>query len=263
MNKKTTLSLILGFLFLLSWQWLYKFDCIVLVVPLAVSMLITNGISEYSIKKKTCMANCYFITNSFWFKFIKSRKVIYPISIIKSLVLTISLLASITLWEAKEMLVFASDVVFLYWFYFYLLNKTHLSIKDSMKYTIIKNTTVWVNTFIIVVVLAIVSYNSTVPEYMSEDLNSTVYNASKLVYSECTSINTVSKFNAELQAMGWSAMINASQVLDNNEYKMIIWILFLLSGSLNALAFGRYTTEIISQSIKNDYTNKEDLNVRE
>ncbi|NWF66454.1 MAG: hypothetical protein HXX81_03185, partial [Campylobacterales bacterium] len=91
-----------------------------------------------------------------------------------------------------------------------------------MKYSVIKEWIVSINSLFLLFVLIFIQLNSSIPTYIDSSLTVTVANTSKIIYSDCEIVNYLLKLNIEKEFIIWWLMLNIDTNFDNN-YKPLIW----------------------------------------
>jgi len=248
----------LGLLLLLVWRLLYQAECYTLLIPLFIGTIITLSIRESYVKKKECIANCYFKEKSFFDTLIRGRFFINIISFIMALILTLSLILYLTLASVDLLLFLFVDMFLLYILYIWLINSTKNSLNHHIRYAIIKDWVVTINSFLSLLVLIYIQLNAYIPSYLEASLTQTITNASSTIASSCETINYLVKANIEKEAIGWWFMLNIDSNLENDNYRLLSWVLFLINGGLSMFAYSRFMVQILDFSYqRNKETNKE------
>jgi hypothetical protein len=154
------------------------------------------------------------------------------------------LLIYIANFASIDFFIFGADIVCIIFLYNHFFKSN--SLNEDMKAPILKNIVAWINTIILLVVLLIINFLQTPPDYINNDLNQTIHIASNQVYSNCLSIDYILRISNEITAMKWWAMLNFTTFSTENYYiKEIAWLLFLLGNYLAIFSFSRYIVEII------------------
>ena len=243
---KSIVGALVGFLLLVLWSQIYSLGCYISVIAIVVGIVISFNVFELSFKRKYCTATCYFKEDSFIFSFVTKKLFLSIFSFIISLILSLSLLLNVIKFDMQDMILYGFDVIILYYLYVFLLNKLDTSFNENMKYPIIKSWATYVNVFIMVIILLIIQFYSVLPEYISINLVDTIDNASKTIVSECDFINYLAKLNIEVEAIQWWFMLKTNNMIENENFQLIAWIIFLINNSLVVIAFSKYILQIIN-----------------
>lgn len=252
MDLKNLASIFIGYFLLIIWHKVYSMDCLSLLIPLIVGLIISIGVFKSNMQIRCCIANCYFKESSMLYRFLTRSVLVSFFSIVFSLIISICFLLSITLFDFVDFIILAIDMLLIYFIYKFLLKKFKNTLKDNMKYTILKNWSAQINVFLMVIIFLIIQLNSSIPSFVDYSLTGTVNNASSLVVSECNCTNYFVKINAEINAFKWWLMINANHTITDKNFRWVAWILFLLTNGISILGFSKYILQLI------DFTKTED-----
>ena len=200
---------------------------------------------DVSFKKRDCLVRSYFFEDSFAFQFFSSKNIAFVKLLLIAIFLGSSLVISIISWGFSIMVVLFIDIFILYWLYFGLLKLLSTSVKEPVKYVITKDLSVFINTFILVIAILIIEYYSPIPTYLSDSLKSTLDLAYDSYTSECKLTHFLLKLNIEKEAASWWTMLYANQQIENQNLKLLAWVVFLLSHGLVAYAYSRYIIQLI------------------
>lgn len=244
-SNKVIAGLVLSVSLLLVWRSAYSYSCFVLLIPVIVSIIITYGVAEDSIKRRECISNCYFKEKSWLYGFYRSKIFQRLVAFVISLILSITLLAFIVTTSWTVTIIFVVDSIVIYLLYIRFDELFGNTINDNMRPTVIKKAVIGSNAFALIVILALIQYNGYVPSYVNASLNNTIHDASSTVFSQCNIVNVLVKGYVELESFGWWTIIAYSKMEDNSNLKIVVWMLFLLNGSLSVWAYSRYITQII------------------
>lgn len=245
MLKKQIAVSVLGVLLLFFWYISFKLSCISISIPLIIAILLFKTNYELSVAKKICLANCYFKKNSFLYKFLTKKIIIILFSIINSIILTSILVLNITTFNIIDFIVLLFDIFFLIYLYRYLIEND--SLNEDIKNPIIINTVSFINSTLIAIIFLMTNLFQTPPEYINNDLITTIHQASNQLYSNCFFIDNITRLTNEIAAIKWWLMLDVSINMSSMHYlKETIWILYLLGNYLMIFAFSRYILEIVN-----------------
>lgn len=242
---KSIVSALVGFLLLILWSQIYSLGCYILIIAIVIGIIISFNVFELSFKRRYCTATCYFKEDSFVFRFFTRKIFLSIFSFIVSLILTLSLLLNVIKFNIQDIILYGFDIVILYYLYIFLLNRLNTSFNENMMYPMIKSWATYINLFIMVIILLTIQFNSVPPEYISVYLGDTIDNASKTIASKCDFINYLAKLNIEVEAIQWWFMLKTNNMIKNENFQLIAWIIFLINNSLVVIAFSKYTLQII------------------
>lgn len=255
LDLRNLASIFIGYFLLILWHKSYSTDCLSLLIPLIVGLIIAIGVFRSNMQKRYCIANCYFKESSMLYRILTSGVIISIFSFCYSFVISIFFLLSITLYDFIDFIILAIDILLIYFIYQYLQKKFCYTLKDNMKYTVLKNLSAQINVFLMVIILLIIQLNSSIPSFVDYSLTETINNASSLVVSECNCTNYFVKLNAEVNAIKWWLMINTNNIITDKNFRWIAWILFLLTNGITILGFSKYILQLMD--FTNAFTNEE------
>jgi hypothetical protein len=242
--------LLLGFTLLLIWKLVYHIGCYTMVLPIVIGIIIMLSVRESFIKSKACVADCYFKDKSFFDTLMRGRIFVNILSLIVSLVLSLTLMLYLTISSLNELVFLFFDIFIIYILYIWLINSTKNSLNDKIRYSIIKDWVVSINSFLFLLVLIYIKLNSYVPSYIENSLTQSIENASILMHSSCNVVDYLVKVNIEKEAMSWWLMLNINHNIDNENYRLISWIIFLLNGGLSMFAYSRFMIQLLDFSYR-------------
>ena len=244
--------LVLGFGLLLVWKFVYELGCYTLLLPLIIGVIIMLGVRESFVKKKECVADCYFKDKSFFDMLIRGKFFINILSFLISLLLSLTLILYLTVVSLNVLMFLFFDMFIIYVLYFWLINNTKNSLNDKIRYSIIKDWVVFINSVLFLFVLIYLQLNAYVPVYIENSLTQSIVNASATVTSSCEAVNYLLKANIEKEAISWWLMLSLDSNLDNENYRLIFWVIFLVNGGLSMFAYSRFMVQILDFSYQMD-----------
>jgi len=236
------ISVIITFIMLILWIFTYKHTCFSLIFPFLGLLLISKNNFELLKTKKICNANCYLNKNSFIYTLLTGRIFIFIFSLIISIVITMSLFIyaiTFNIYDIIIAILSGISVIVLYNKY----QNTKIFSED-VKNIFVKNIATFTNTLIFTTILVIININQTPPDFIDNNLLTTITNASKEVYSVCPFNQIITKVTMELEAIKWWIMLKFSINNHNEAIKIIVWLLFLISNYLVILGFSKLILEI-------------------
>jgi beta-xylosidase len=95
-----------------------------------------------------------------------------------------------------------------------------------------------------VTVLAGIQYYSLIPDYLEPSLTETLNKATARYFSECQIVHYLLQMGAQKDAFSWWLMVTGTDWISDQSAKVMMWILFLLSGGLAIWGYNRYLIEI-------------------
>lgn len=244
MNKQQIAIGLAGYALLVLWFFSYKLGCFALIFLLFVAGVIFKNTFDLIFAKRLCLANCYFQKDSIIYNLLTKTFSILLVSFFIGILLAASLLLNVANFTPIDFFIFALDVFVIIFLYNYFIENN--SFNEKVKFPILKNIVAWINSIFLLIILLVISFFQTPPEYIQSDLSLTVQKASNQVFSACSYIDYVLRLINEITAMKWWGMLNFTTYSADNYYiKEIVWLLFLLGNYLAVFGFSRYIVEII------------------
>ena len=244
--------LFFGFMLLLVWRFVYESACYTIVLPLIIGVIIALSIRESFLKKKECTAECYFKDKSFLNTLVRGKLFVNIFSFMVSLIFSLTLILYLTIASLEVLVFLFFDIFIIYILYLWLVNSTKNSLNAKIRYSIIKDWVVVINSFLFLFVLIYIQLNAYVPTYIDGSLSQSIANASTTMASSCDFINYLVKLNIEKEAIAWWFMLNINTNINNEDYRLIFWVIFLVNGGLSTFAYSRFMVQIVDFSYKMD-----------
>lgn len=242
--KQIAISIIV-FLLLLMWYLTYKVSCVSIIILLVIGFILSKTNYEYVNAKKICLANCYFKQNSFFFRLLTKKALIFIFSIISGTILSMILLLNIVVFNFIDFLILFLDIILIIYLYNSFSQNNSLKLKDDIKEPIVKNSVAIVNSIVVSMIFVIINLYQIPPSYIQNDLFETTKLVSNQIYSNCLVIDTITRLSNEIISIKWWIMLNLT--INSNSYflKLFIWIIYLLGNYLMIFAFSRLNLELL------------------
>ena len=246
MHFKTFLALLGAFVLLLIYQQTYMLGCIFsLSIPLLVTLIITYSLANMKLAQRRCLAECYFVQDSFLSKLVKSPLFLTFISFFLALFVALFLFTSLPLIDLWGVGILLLDSFALGFAYIYLLAKFRSTLKEQMRERVVIAFITWVNVAVMALFYAAMQYYASPPIDLQNGLEQNMVLFSNSVASECGFLNTLLKLNAEAQVLQWHTWNYLIDALEQDTLRLGTTLLFLLQGGLLFFALSRYILEVV------------------
>lgn len=243
----------IGPLIMVAWSAIYPISCVSMILPVAVIAILTLRIREKAVKRRACLAHCYFREGSFIYRMIRSGILITLYAIVVSTVLTTALMVSLIAWTDAMIALMVADalvIAFLYLAFTRLSEKT-FRVREAFASVFAKDWTVGIGAPLLLGGLVIIQYHSPIPAYIQpDDLRTTVQAASSSVQSQCPIVNTLAKLNLEKEGFSWWLMIKGARSIEDVSLEWTAWFLFLISGGLSVWAYSYFCVQVIDSAYR-------------
>ncbi len=233
------------FIILAIWITSYSYNCIILVFPLIVWMIIAHSFIEIKMYERVCFKNCYFKSNSLFAKMLSSRIFVVTIYMIMSILMTFTALYAILeystgLWIYLFVHIIVSIAV--YRLFIVLFGAT---IKENYRKIFAREWTINIMATLFILVFIYITMNGYEPEYLRHGLKETIVVASQSISSQCDYLNMMLKLQKEIDSIYWWAIHQSSENIENATVKYVMWSVFLLMNALAILGINRFILQVI------------------
>ncbi len=234
------------FLLLFTWKLSYSYQCLSLISPLVMLVIIGWGYREVWIKERECFINCYIDKDATWLATILSSRFFVSIFyLLSALVMTLSaFIASldfpILLWSYLVLHIGLSLLLLR------LIEKL-FSEKLKQRYSLLfaREWTINIMAIILIAVFFYISLNEYIPAYLTRTLQETIINAQGQVSSSCEATNLILKYGKMIDGSFWWIVNEGTEKIDNSLVKMGIWSIFLFYNALALIGINRLIVLII------------------
>lgn len=242
--KQKLATAFLGFILLLLWLEFSKYTVYSLVIPTIFLGFISWNSYTYAKAKKICLGKCYFSEDSLLYSLWTRKTFIFVFSFFIGLMLTISLVFASFEFNYIDIFLLFLDTFLLVFLHSFLERNQTFNVK--VKAPIIKNITAWINSLLFVGVFFTIALYQTPPEYIKEDLPSTLKMINTQNYSKSEFIDTMAYVTSALVATKWWFLSKAEFFIENESLKKIIWFFHLLGNYMMLFAYSRFILELIT-----------------
>jgi len=237
------LVLSLGVLF--AWRYSATQGCLSLVIAVIVVITVTAGELEDAMLRRYCLASCYFQHGSLPDRWLRGRTIAALRSLVLALFASSFLLLGFLVWDMTTIRIVALDALLIVGLMALFRTLSAHLFTDQTTEVVIKAWTVATNTVLVVLVLALIQFWSTSPEYLRHALIEPLNAASPEATSACALIRVLSEAYIGKDAISWSLMTKTSLELENPLILGVAWFVFLLSGALAIWAYSRFVVQIV------------------
>ena len=249
-KKQLIFSILFPILVLFFIQVTYKYSCYFLIASIFMVFFIAYSFFQKRMREKNCFKNCYFKEDTFIAKIIISPYFTMIFYLFVSLIYTISIIYAVVSFEWYFYIFLGFFIAFVFVLYHKLLlwfsnivHEKHLEI--FTKELTIKISSLFL--FIVYIFLFIYSYE---PSYLTTNLEESLKLATNSLSSNCQYLDYILRLKVELDTHFWFFTKQSSQILENQELKNIVWILFIVVNAISILGLNRFIVQIVSLSSK-------------
>lgn len=231
----------------LCWVWRHAapLGCLSLVLALTVATLVVAGPREHALRRRHCLASCYFRPGSTPFRWLHGRTLATLRGLPIALLATTVLLLGLLVWERKLLALLVFDTLLLAALFALFGGLSKRTFEPRSAAVLVKHWTVGVNTTLMAAAFMAVQLYSPVPHYLEPTLAATVESASRQVASECPAIDLALEAYMEKEAFAWWLMLRGVEHFDAPSLRWAAWAIFLLSGTLGLWAYSRFVVQLL------------------
>lgn len=239
-------SLLLIYLILFSWISGYQMGCYMLFFPLLMLLIISHSFIELKMQERLCFKSCFFQEGSLLAKIVSSKVLVTLFSLVVSMIMTLSALI-VAIDFPKELWIYILTLnmimmLLLYrWFQYILRN----SVTEHYRRLLAREWSANIATLFLISFAMYIYYSGYEPLYLDSRLEVSMINASNMILSECSLLETLLKLHKESDALFWWVVVHGSHYIEYELLKLAIWVLFLLLNSLALLGINRFIMQVI------------------
>ena len=217
-----------------------------MIFPVIVLVVISQGYIEAKIQERICIKKCFFNENSIIATILTSKILVILIYTLLSILMTISLMYGVIeyaqiLW--MYLVVYIALIILLYSF----LNKLfEPMLKDKYRSIFVRKWTFNLSALLLIGGSIYLEFEyGYLPVYLSNDLSTTIINASNSYESSCEYSNFILKAKIELDSFFWWIINENSDYFKNEIIKYSIWFGFLSFNSLALLGANKFIVQTV------------------
>jgi len=227
------------------WLIMYKFDCLALIIPILFILIISYSFIEFKMHKRICIRNCYFQTNSLFYKILSSRMMIIIFSVLASIIMGLSAISTVINYAPVIWIYLLVHILLSIIIYKFFSKKFIDIIQPKFRFLLAREWTINITAIIFILVFVYFNFHGYSPSYLDDDLKTTLQNATNSISSQCHYLNMLLKLQIEIESMSWFFIEQTTTNLNNISIKYTIWISFLVWNSFAVLGVNRYIAQII------------------
>ena len=226
---------------LLAWSVGYAWSCWVLAIPLAVTLVLAAGLRERSMKRRRCVADCWFIKGTLLHRVLCSPWIVTVMALVVSAGLSAVLMVNIPSLGFSQLTLLAVDapLVAILYVSFRRAAGGIFGVNATFRGMFARNWTIAVNVVLLLPALVLVQLEQPPPDWIDPamKLEATLRVASGRVGSECPAIDQVIRLQREAEALSWWLVITGTSAIEDRNLRWVAWLLFLVSGTLSLWAY--------------------------
>jgi hypothetical protein len=242
---RTSAAILLSLALLGVWRATYDATCLGLIPAAVVVAVIAAAAREQAMRRRYCLAECWFREHSFPARFLRSGLIVTLRALAVSLFTGGFLLLSLLLWGELMLIVLALDSLILTALSAAIRSGSPRFFRPESHRVLVKSWSVGINTLLMAGILFYAQLYSPVPEYLTDSLTTTLDAASARVASSCPTVDMLAGIYQEKEAFAWWLMVQGSGQLDAPALRWTAWSIFLLSGTLGVWAYSRLMVQMI------------------
>lgn len=232
---------------LYAWTLLYSQPCYVLLIP-AVAVLFLFDYSRVAQQAhRDVIADGYFHSGGLLHGLARTTICIAVFALVSAAVFTFILFTTTANWNALQVQgLMASSVLVIVLYAVFLSAARSWRVKDQFAAILARRWTVWINTLFGVVALGFLAWNSPPPSALAaETLQAALETARPEALCRCPDIGAAVRLQAEFEAVGLWAMNTLSAFVPAGVLNILLWLPYILSGSLAVAAYTRMSLRMM------------------
>lgn len=247
---QSLMSVSLALLAMMAWRYSHTITCFSLILPVAAMIMIAVPSARFTIARRQCFANCFFVPGSFLHGWFQRKTVSIFIAVALAALGTFSLMLSLVTWETSILTAIAIDGLIVATIAPRLLLLGTSQLRPEMASLAARATLANTNALAIVAPLLWLQFNEPIPDFVDREnsLGRTILNATAIYSSNCAVIDQVLWLNAVKESFSWWLVNLANANLSDPNYRLAAWLAFLSSSLPSAWAFSRLIVEVSFQS---------------
>lgn len=239
------------YLLLSLFVLLGNYECFSLVVVFVSLVIIASSYIEFGLKQKRCVYLCFFYDKSLIFRLLTSPYLLVVFLTFYSALLSISIFLEVFTFTLWIWLYLGLHTVVMTLLFYKVKALLSASVKPEMLDLIAMGLSAKIGAIIFFIVYILFFYYSETPAYIQETLLKTIHLATQDIHSSCAFVEYFAQLKVELNAtMLWS-LLYSTQYLENENYKILLWLGYFISSALSAIGINRLIVQIIYLLQKN------------
>ncbi|MDH3527337.1 MAG: hypothetical protein OEN52_10265 [Gammaproteobacteria bacterium] len=234
---------------LLLWSLIYTTACWSLALPAVVMIVLMLAIREGALRRRRCLADCWFSQGSALHRLVSSATLITLIALVISSAFTAVLMASIPSWDFEVLALLALDslAITALYFIFHRAATNVLRVNRGFRALFARHWTVAVNVPVMVVALLSIQLQQSPPDYLDQSLQlgPSLEAASVSVSSACPVVDRLARLGQESEAFSWWFTLKVTRAIEDERVRWVAWIAFLVSGTLTLWAYSRFCVQLV------------------
>lgn len=239
-------SLLTILLILMGWNTFYAMHCMALIFPAIVLFLISQAYIEFKMQERMCIKKCFFNENSIWAALLSSRIFVSLSYFVFSILMTISLMYGVIEYAQKFWHYLVIHIALVILLYLFLNNLFRQTLKENYHLIFVREWTSNISSLLLLSSSIYLEFKyGYIPDYLTENLATTIVNASNTYQSNCHISNLIIKIKMEIGSVLWWIISENSDYFANTIIKSVIWFGFLFFNSLALIAMSQFIVQII------------------
>lgn len=224
------LATIAGPVIILGWLVFYAFSCFALVFFVVAALILTLSYRERLWRRRTCIANCWFIKGSILYRVLHSRLWVTVVAFGTAVFFSAILFLTAVSWSPVQVGIIAADSLLILVLYtgVYHLSARAFGVHQEYRGLFSRGWTVAVNMLLLAAVLLLVQLESPPPDYIndSDDVSETLQAASAAARSQCEWVSLPVQLRQQSEALMWRAVLAGNRAIDDARLRWLLWLFF-------------------------------------
>jgi hypothetical protein len=217
-----------------------------LFFPILILLVISYSFIELKMQERICYKQCYFSDESFIAQILSSRLMVSIFYLFISMAMSISVSYGVIDYAPELWFYLAGHILCVIFIYRYLLFLFKNIIKDKYLTIFAREWTVNITTFLLIVsFIYLTVYEGYIPDYLHENLQETLSNASSTLSSHCQLSAYILKVKIEIDSLFWWGVSQNAEQFNSQSIKVGIWLGFIFINSLALLGLNRFIVQVV------------------
>ena len=232
------------------WREYYSVSCASLAAPGAAALLLTVSLREQWVWRRRCLAQCQFKPETTLRRFFGSALWPTLASAALALILSFIVATELAFRPVQFMALLAVDVVIVALLMRAISWMIRSSAQGGFERLVVKSWASGLNALALLGGIVAMALYADVPRWADSNIVQMTSNAVDSVGSSCVYTNLALEIAIVKDAISWWAILVAETMFGGAlefELHLLAWAIFLISGSLSAVAFSRLIVEILDR----------------
>lgn len=226
-----------------AWSLTYRDGCWALATAALAAWALFRYADRLHQTRRDALADAYFEPGRLVHRLARSRLRVLAAAVGSALVLTVVLFSAAPFWSDRIWFALAADAVLIAFLHRALgpLLTRRIGVRPPVGAVVARAWTVALNTPLLLGAFVVVTLQDRPPDFMDPqgDFGAATANALAFAKSHCPATGLVLGLGAHVEAARWTAVGLASAAIEDAPLRWALWVVFLIGGTLSAVAYGR------------------------